>query len=177
MADRNDRNVNVTPQFVLGGEATFTVSNGSGRHFTYHVYRSTPTAQFPTPAYFIKALTGPDNNPGSNDWAYLGMLMQGVAEPTIKLTSRSKLPTDDLRVTTLKWALRVIWQQAAGRYQLPLPFTIKHVGRCGRCGRPLTTPASIDTGFGGECASILGIEWGERQVRNGPLKVASAITQ
>jgi hypothetical protein len=33
-----------------------------------------------------------------------------------------------------------------------------HEGRCGRCGRKLTVPESIESGFGPECASILGLD-------------------
>jgi hypothetical protein len=35
----------------------------------------------------------------------------------------------------------------------------RHEGCCGRCGRTLTTPESIDTGFGPECSGKLGIVW------------------
>ena len=35
--------INVTPTFVLAGEATFTVDNGSGKHYTYKVWKSEPT--------------------------------------------------------------------------------------------------------------------------------------
>ena len=61
-----------------------------------------------------------------------------------------------------RWALRVIWQQANGKYTLKSTHSIKHVGRCGKCGRPLTTPASLDTGLGEICATELGVEWKER---------------
>ena len=33
---------------------------------------------------------------------------------------------------------------------------IWHEGRCGRCGRKLTVPSSIESGIGPECASKLG---------------------
>jgi hypothetical protein len=36
---------------------------------------------------------------------------------------------------------------------------LRHAGLCGRCGRPLTVPESIDTGFGPTCAGVLGIAW------------------
>lgn len=40
--------------------------------------------------------------------------------------------------------------------------TIRHEDRCARCGRTLTVPASIDSGFGPQCAEKVGVEWRER---------------
>lgn len=36
---------------------------------------------------------------------------------------------------------------------------VRHAGKCGRCGRKLTVPESIDTGFGPSCAGEIGIAW------------------
>ena len=36
--------------------------------------------------------------------------------------------------------------------ELPEQLEFWHAGRCGRCGRRLTVPASIASGFGPECA-------------------------
>lgn len=160
-------NINVSPVYVLAGEATFTVDNGEGQHFTYHVYRSKPTTQYPNPAFFAKILTGPNNAPGDGDYTYLGMVTPNPnrpleADPKVKLTGRSRYGETDLPVVVLRWALRVVWQQARGTYALPDPFSIRHMGRCGRCKHPLTTPESLDTGLGPDCAAELGVEWGRR---------------
>lgn len=153
-------NINVSPQFILAGEATFTVSNGQGSHYTYHVYRTEPSAQFRNPAWFIKALTGPDN---TQDYQYMGMLVLAEGrDPKIKITARSGWTLNEFPFKVAEWALRVIWQVAAGRYSLPPTYSIKHDGNCGRCGRKLTTPASLDTGLGPECAAMMGIPWEER---------------
>jgi hypothetical protein len=38
----------------------------------------------------------------------------------------------------------------------PLPrCTVHHEGRCGRCGRTLTVPESIESGFGPECINYV----------------------
>jgi hypothetical protein len=34
---------------------------------------------------------------------------------------------------------------------LPEQVEVHHEGRCGRCGRALTVPESIESGFGPEC--------------------------
>lgn len=50
------------------------------------------------------------------------------------------------------WALPYLWRGAA----LPAPGRIYHLGRCGRCGRALTVPSSVESGFGPECAGRVG---------------------
>lgn len=154
--------INVTPQFALAGEATFTVSNGSDIHFTYHINKAEPTPEFTQPSYFIKVLTGPDN---SNDFAYIGRVVVNTKypklDPIIKLTARSKVNQDTPSYKVALWALRVIWQVARGEYKMPPGYSIKHCGQCGRCGAKLTHPASIDTGMGPGCAALAGVEWAE----------------
>lgn len=162
-------NINVSPVYVLAGEATLTVDNGVGQHFTYHVYRTTPTTQFPNTAWFIKVLTGPNN---TDDYTYLGMVVPHPTrpmeiDPKIKLTGRSKFGDGGLPLVVARWALRVIWQSAQGKYVLPEPFSIRHLDRCGKCGRPLTTPESLDCGLGPDCAAELGVQWGNRDTQGG----------
>lgn len=153
-------NINVTPRFITAGQAIFTVSNGRV-HYTYYVYQPDPTTQYPHPAHFIQVLVGPNN---TEDYRYMGMLtrMDDPLGPGIKLTSKSKYQEGNLVVTVARWALQVIWQQHSGKYMVPDPFTILHIGQCGRCGRPLTTPESLATGLGPDCAAELGVEWGMR---------------
>jgi hypothetical protein len=40
---------------------------------------------------------------------------------------------------------------------LPSGWEFRHEGRCGRCGRTLTVPESIDSGFGPECINLAGL--------------------
>lgn len=60
----------------------------------------------------------------------------------------SPIPADDMkaRVFAWLWATRL----STGR-ELPEQVEVWHEGRCGRCGRRLTVPESISTGFGPEC--------------------------
>lgn len=44
---------------------------------------------------------------------------------------------------------------AAGK--MPCSMTVRHEGKCGRCGRKLTVPESIDRGIGPECAGKMGV--------------------
>lgn len=165
--------INVTPSFVLAGEATFTVSNSAGKHYTYHVYRTEPTDQWPNRSWFIKLLTGPNNE---TDYQYMGRLRVKVytRTPVIELTSKSRFIGSSAWLASTKgieasqavkvaqWALKAIWHAEHHGYIVPAHMSIKHEGKCGRCGAKLTTPASIDTGMGEKCAIQAGIEWRER---------------
>ena len=64
---------------------------------------------------------------------------------------------DDPRLAGFRW---IVSRLARGE-DISGKVTIRHEGRCGRCGRKLTTPASIDTGIGPVCAERMGIPHGE----------------
>lgn len=147
-------NMNVTPEFVLAGDATWTVDNGSGKHYTFHTYRAKPNDAYPNPAWFIKVLTGPDT------YTYMGKLCPHLNRCNITLTGRSKYAGDSRAVEVARWALRAIWQAARVGYKMPPGYSIRHDGRCGRCGAKLTNPKSLDTGLGPECAEKSGVPYG-----------------
>lgn len=147
--------VTVTIPFLFAGKAVFTVDNGAGTHFTYKVRAWTPEGET-SPIYLTYLLTGPDR---SRDWSYLGTLRNraGLAV-TFRLSPKSKVSTGALSVKVLEWALSVV----DGRYQanhptkpIPPQYSIRHIGVCARCGRPLTHPESLTTGFGPDCYEIV----------------------
>jgi hypothetical protein len=133
-------------RFILAGRAIFTLQ-GKETRYTYRVNRSEPKEGSPytSPAYFVSLLTGPDN---TADYTYLGML--DPASGTVRLTRKSQYNDTSKPVQAIQWAFGRIWN---GR---PLdPARMYHIGRCGRCGRALTVPASIEAGIGPECAGKL----------------------
>jgi hypothetical protein len=132
----------ISLQFVRGGRAIFTVSNASGKHYTFRVKASKPSEKYPKVSHFVQMLTGPDN---TSDYTYVGMLTD---EDTVRLTAKSKYNADSEPVKVFNWALRVI----GGKAGLPAGYNIQHEGRCCRCGRVLTVPQSIESGIGPECA-------------------------
>lgn len=61
---------------------------------------------------------------------------------------------DDMKAKVFYW----LWVNHLGPSKaLPTQVQFWHEGRCGHCGRRLTVPASIFTGFGPDCAEKLGI--------------------
>ena len=127
--------------FILAGKAIFTLQGASNR-YTFKVTRKDPSEGYAV-AYFVSLLTGPEN---TTDYTYLGML--DCVTGQVRLTRKSSYTDASTPVLAIRWALRLIWAEKT----LPAPAAILHAGRCGRCGRLLTVPSSIETGFGPECA-------------------------
>lgn len=121
--------------FILGGNARFTLrSTKTQTRYTYRV-RSSKDKK----VHFVRLLTD-TNNEGS--YTYLGMVKHGE----FKLTDKSKSSYDSPPVHAFTWTLAHLQ-----RGSLPAALEIWHDGHCGRCGRALTVPSSLASGFGPEC--------------------------
>lgn len=133
--------------FLLAGRAVFTLQGRDAR-YTFRVARKDPAAgDTRPPVYFVSLLTGPDN---TSDYTYLGMLEPATG--AVRLTRASRYTDASIPVKAIRWALPYLWRGLA----LPAPARIYHMGRCGRCGRALTVPASVESGFGPECIGRIG---------------------
>lgn len=133
-------------RFALAGKATLTFeSHKSGDHFTYQINKADDASNL---LYFVGLLTGPNNE---TDFTYIGILSDrnGYA---LKLTKKSKLPATAKPVAAFNW----VWNDVLANRE-PRCVTVHHEGSCGRCGRTLTTPESIDRGIGPECAKVMGL--------------------
>jgi len=136
----------ISPEFVIAGRAVFTVHNANNEHYTFKVTHKEASGKFQE-TWFVNLLTGPDN---TSDYTYIGMMDKAC---NFRLTKGSKLSEDSKPVKVFKWAMKVI----GGNSQLPEGYGIKHEGACGRCGRALTVPESLDNGIGPECMKIMGL--------------------
>lgn len=129
-------------QYIQGGNATITLrSCKTGDRFTYKISKVPDDAS----KSFVAVLTGPDN---SNSYQYLGMLRRGV----FMRTKGSRISDDAVSHLAFKWS----WEMLAKNH-MPRTLEIWHEGVCGRCGRKLTVPASIESGFGPECITKIGM--------------------
>jgi len=134
--------------FVTAGRAIFTVSNPAGQHYTFRI-RGKESEQQVAPVFFAELLTGPNN---TDDYTYLGILDHRSGD--VRLTKKSAYTADTLPVRVLTWAMRLTFD---GKPE-PAGYRLQHEGRCGRCGRVLTVPSSIESGIGPECATKLGVK-------------------
>jgi uncharacterized protein DUF6011 len=128
--------------FIRAGRAVFTLqSTRTGTHFTYRIAQGEQRGPALAP-YFASVLTAPDC------FTYIGMISGG----SLVVAARSSVSACAPSFKALAWFLRQL-----ERGSLPESLIFRHEGRCGRCGRPLTTPASVDTGLGPDCAEALGV--------------------
>lgn len=133
--------------FLLAGKATVTLrSLNSGNRFTYKVELADKrNANDPNeiPVWFVSLLNGPDN---WTNYAYIGMIKNNE----FRHTAKSKVSKDAPSFLGFEFCFKSI---AAGTMR---GFEFWHEGKCGRCGRKLTVPESVASGFGPECINMVG---------------------
>jgi len=127
-------------RYMFGGNSRFTlVSRKTGKRFTFRIRR--PAEDRP---WFVSLLSGPDN---MSDYTFMGTIFQ---KQTWKHSPKSSISPDACSASAFNWFFKKINElpDDASFNQID----VYHEGRCGRCGRDLTVPESISTGFGPECA-------------------------
>lgn len=136
-------------RFILAGAATLTaVSRRTGTRFTFRVRAPYDGDAFDygAPVRFVSILTGPDNEA---HYQFLGTIFEGARYVHGR---RSTISADAPSAR----AFAYVWRAVSRNLEAP-ELELWHEGRCARCGRTLTVPASIATGFGPDCAAQLGI--------------------
>lgn len=153
----------VTKEFVLAGRAVFTLEVPDSfrtsyqqknrvevkPHYTFRVNYKPAQGEYKE-AFFVQLLTGPDN---TKSYSYLGMLDKNTG--AVRTTAKSCRPDNDVSVTLLRRALNRVWADQVAEIE-KAGFKLHHEGRCGRCGRALTTPDSVERGIGPECWEQMG---------------------
>ena len=129
--------------FIFGGRARFTlVSKVTGKRYTYRVSKSKDSDTM----FFLSVLTGPSNE---DDYQYIGSIRTSGVHSIVH-GGRAGNP-EHPAFKAMDWMLRQI--ENSSPLQMPVSVEFWHEGRCAKCARPLTDPASIARGLGPECAS------------------------
>lgn len=138
-------------RFIEGGNATFTIRNpATGTRFTYRARRPDDAQPGKERPIWMSLMNGPDNE---DSFQFIGTTWPANPGLTpIRQSKKSKVSTEAPSFRALEWVLRNLLSQAHMD-----KIEVWHEGRCGRCGRKLTVPESVQRGFGPECSSILGI--------------------
>jgi len=128
--------------FIFAGNATFTVLNSDTKNrFTFKIKKHKEEEIF-----FVSVMTGSSNY---NSFTYIGTYFPNKG---YKRSVKSRITPDAMSAKTITWFLnKFIHNQK--------PYTtvkVFHEGKCGRCGRKLTTPDSVKSGFGPECIKMVG---------------------
>lgn len=146
--------------FVFAGNATFTLKSlRTGARFTYKVrvkkedlLRSRTLNSHGGPSmpanevvYFVNLLRGPNN---TADFAYVGVLRRDPAR-FFWTSASGKVGRSSPAYKGLLWLLDAMEKGRDG--MLGTQVEVWHAGQCGCCGRKLTVPESIASGFGPEC--------------------------
>lgn len=134
--------------FIFAGNATFTVINEStGNRFTFRIRKAgwgTPTYNEKSGIFYISVLTGSDNN---FSYTFIGTFFGGENQ-VYRHSYKSKITFNTTSNKVLNWFF-------SSYIKNPSLFpTVKvfHSGKCGKCGKKLTTPESIKSGLGPYCA-------------------------
>jgi len=126
-------------KFMWGGNAKFTLeSRATGTRYTYRIRKSDNGK-----LYFVGVLTGPDNE---TDYPYLGHIYADSGEFVFAKPEKAGVSRNAPSAAAFAWAYPRI---KAGK--IPEQLSVWHEGRCARCGKTLTVPESIISGFGPEC--------------------------
>lgn len=133
---------NAALRFIHAGNAYLTLrSLKTQTRFTYRVRQAKDNATL----YFVSVLTGSDNN---SSYTYLGHIKRDVYFHD----NKSRISRDAPSAKAFEWT----WRRLITNGNLD-QLEIWHEGRCGKCGRKLTVPESIEMGFGPECAGRMGL--------------------
>jgi hypothetical protein len=129
--------------FILGGKALFTaVSGKTDDHITFKVrqYKKNPVLFL----VFSRASL-PDKKGG---FKYLGTIHSNKPDKYFSSTRASQnIP---LHFNAFKW----MWSIMMIHGRIPNNVKLLHHGVCGRCGKKLTDPKSIELGFGPCCRKL-----------------------
>ncbi len=129
-------------QFIQAGNARVTMkSRKTGHHYTFRVRQSNDKE-----VWFVGILMDGDNESG---YIPLGLINR---QNRFVLLRRTAFKETTPSFVAFRWAWSHIM---SGR--IPDSVEVWHEGACGRCGRALTHPESIESGFGPECINHVGL--------------------
>lgn len=135
-------------RFLEAGNATLTlVSRATGQRFTYKFQRAEEKPGSDWRPVFVKLLSGSDNEA---DYTYMGLLRAGALSELVR-TRKSRVGSNALSWKGVAWFLFHLYGAGGDHARLFSRMEVWHEGRCGRCGRKLTVPSSVASGFGPDC--------------------------
>lgn len=140
-------------EFALAGDARFTiVSVKTGTRYTFRISlprnKETGAVDRAADIKFVGVLTGESNE---SNFSYMGFIgRDNTFVPPRPGKSRISMDAPSAKAFAFFWSYLIRGQLHAG-------IELWHEGKCGRCGRTLTVPESIETGFGPECIGKIGL--------------------
>jgi len=119
--------------FIMGGKSIFTAKNNeTGNRFTFKVNKGDQGD-----IYFLSVLTQP------NIFEFIGTFYPSTL---VKISPKSRITEQSTSYKVFNYILSHL-----RKGDLPKQVEIWHEGKCAKCGRSLTDPDSIKTGWGPYC--------------------------
>jgi hypothetical protein len=123
--------------FIFAGKSIFTILNTkTGNRFTFKINKSKNND-----IYFVSVLSGSNNE---TDYTFFGYIKSN----NLHLSKKTTFTSETTSFKVFDWFLK-------NHNNLPSFIDVLHMGKCGRCGRTLTTPESIERGIGPECSRLM----------------------
>jgi Family of unknown function (DUF6011) len=133
--------------FMFAGKAIFTlVSKETGARFTFKVSHKDAEGPYPE-KWFVSLLVGPDN---WTNYRTFGQIVKEDGKFWFSMTQKAKSFNLTPETKSVRGFIYCFQHVRAGLE--PKGLEIWHAGKCGRCGRLLTVPSSIEMGLGPDCA-------------------------
>lgn len=131
--------------FIFAGTSIFTVLNEiTGNRFTFRVRKAGwGTSNVKSDIFYVSVLTGSDNN---SCYTFLGSYFGGKNQ-MYRHSPKSKIGFSAVSNKVIDWFFHHYFKN-------PNAYTtvkVFHSGKCGKCGKKLTTPESIKSGLGPYC--------------------------
>ena len=136
-------------KFIFAGNATFTVLNEvTGNRFTFKIRNANykkPEPKVASDIFYVSVLTGQDNN---SAYTFLGTFFGGKNE-AYRHSVKSKITLDANSNKVASWFFNSFLKNP----NVYTTIKVYHSGKCGRCGKKLTTPESVESGLGPYCGN------------------------
>lgn len=127
--------------FIFAGNSLFTVVNtATGNRFTFHVNVPKKKTNDLEEIHFVRVLTNPEI------YEFVGTCFNRK----FSLSKKSRISSEAQSVRVFTWLINGLQKN-----NIPDTVQIWHHGKCGKCGRLLTVPSSIELGIGPECIKTL----------------------
>ncbi len=132
-------------EFMMAGKAKVTFRSAqTDNRFTFQVSVPQGKRGDATAPHFVKVLMGSNND---GDYTFLGTVF---ADGNYKHGGKSPISAGAPSERVFQWVWKYVSQGV-----MPKDLEVFHEGCCGRCGRTLTVPESIESGFGPECIHLV----------------------
>lgn len=135
-------------QFILAGKCEFILhSTKTNEDFKFEMTKQQTKENENKFIYFLNTLHGYDKT-------YAGVIWfnDKTQEFQFSQGKKGQVASKELNIRSLIFVLNKLLKNETVQY-----LDVFHTGRCGKCGKKLTTPESILTGLGPTCSKRAGV--------------------